>query len=93
MKRLMYKARTEYLFHSHIKIKIPDNYEDKIFDELFGIMEQVDKKYNSYSEFSYFDLINKNAGKYTDVDSITIEILEAARKYSDFFDGLEPIAA
>ena len=91
MKRLMYKARTEYLFHSHIKIKIPDNYEDKIFDELFGIMEQVDKKYNSYSEFSYFDLINKNAGKYTDVDSITIEILEAARKYSDFFDGVYDI--
>ena len=54
-------------------------------------MEQVDKKYNSYSEFSYFDLINKNAGKYTDVDSITIEILEAARKYSDFFDGVYDI--
>ena len=87
----MYKARTEYLFHSHIKIKIPDNYEDKILDELFEIMEQVDKKYNSYSEFSYFDLINKNAGKYTDVDRTTIEMLEAIRKYSDLFNGVYDI--
>ncbi len=87
----MYKARTEYLFHSHIKIKIPDNYEDKILDELFEIMKQVDKKYNSYSEFSYFDLINKNAGKYTDVDRTTIEMLEAIRKYSDLFNGVYDI--
>ena len=63
----MYKVRTEYLFHSHIKVKIPDSYDDKIFDKIFKIMEQVDKKYNSYSEFSYFDLINKNAGKYESV--------------------------
>ena len=87
----MYKVRTEYLFHSHIKIKIPDNYEDEIFDELFKIMEQVDKKYNSYSEFSYFDLINKNAGKSINVDRITIEMLETVKKYSDFFDGVYDI--
>ena len=87
----MYKARTEYLFHSHIKVKIPDNYKDKILDELFEIMKQVDKKYNSYSEFSYFDLINKNAGKYTDVDRTTIEMLEAIRKYSDLFNGVYDI--
>ncbi len=87
----MYKVRTEYLFHSHIKVKIPDSYDDKIFDKIFKIMEQVDKKYNSYSEFSYFDLINKNAGKYTNVDRITIEMLETVKKYSDFFDGIYDI--
>ena len=87
----MYKVRTEYLFHSHIKVKIPDSYDDKIFDKIFKIMKQADKKYNSYSEFSYFDLINKNAGKYTNVDRITIEMLEKVKKYSDFFDGIYDI--
>jgi thiamine biosynthesis lipoprotein len=87
MSGIMYKVRTEYLFNSHIKIKIPDNFENNVFDELFEIMEKVDKKYNSYSEFSYFDLINKNSGTYVKVDKTTIEILETTRKYSDFFGG------
>ena len=91
MKEFRYKVRTEYLFHSHIKIKIPDNYEDGIFDELFEIMKRVDQKYNSYSESSYFELINKNAGNFTKVDKITVKILETVKRYSDFFDGIYDI--
>ena len=91
MRDFIYKVRTEFLFHSHIKIKIPDNYEDRVLDELFEIMEQINNKYNSYSESSYFYLINKNAGKYTDVDKTTVEILETIRKYSDLFGGIYDI--
>lgn len=91
MKELLYKVRTEYLFHSHVKIKIPSDCKNKIFDELFKIMEEIDQKYNSYSEFSYFNLINKNTGNTINVDKTTIELLEITNKYSVFFDGVYDI--
>ena len=31
----LYKVQNRFLFHSNIKIKIPDRYEEKIFDEFF----------------------------------------------------------
>ena len=59
---MMYKVQVRFLFHSDIKIKIPEIYDDSIFDKLFGILEDIDEKYNSYSENSYIDKINKNSG-------------------------------
>ena len=56
---MMYKVQVRFLFHSDIKIKIPEIYDDSIFDKLFGILEDIDDKYNSYSENSYIDKINK----------------------------------
>lgn len=84
---LIYKAQTRFLFHAHIKIKLSAFYEDEIFDELFGVLEDVDKKYNSYQPDSYIDRINKNAGNFVDVDSQTIDILKQVISFSDFFDG------
>lgn len=60
-------------------------------EELFHIMEEVNRKYNSYSEGSTFDRINKNAGEFTQVDRETIEILKKVKSYSDFFNGLYDI--
>lgn len=34
-----YKVQTRFLFHTNIKIKIPDSFENKVFDELFEILE------------------------------------------------------
>jgi thiamine biosynthesis lipoprotein len=58
-----------------------------LFDELFAILEAVDKQYNSYSEGSYFDLINKYAGQFVEVDQETIAILNQITFLSSLFDG------
>ena len=38
---MMYKVQVRFLFHSDIKIKIPEIYDDSVFDKLFGILEDV----------------------------------------------------
>lgn len=84
---ILYKAQTRFIFHAHIKIKISIFYDDLIFDELFGVLEDVDRKYNSYQEGSHIDRINKNAGDFVEVDDETIAILNKIIHFSDFFDG------
>ena len=72
-----YKVQTRFLFHTNIKIKIPeDYYTETVFDELYGILEDVNEKYNSYSENSFIDRINKNNGNFVEVNEEMIEILE-----------------
>lgn len=84
---LLYKAQTRFLYHAHIKIKVSVFYDDDIFDELFAILEDIDKKYNSYQSGSYIDLINQNAGSFVDVDDRTVDILQRVILLSDLFDG------
>lgn len=84
---ILYKAQTRFLFHAHIKIKISAFYEDSIFDELFSVLEDVDRQYNSYQAGSYIDKINKHAGDFVEVNNETIEILNQVIQLSDFFDG------
>ena len=83
----LYKVQTRLMFHANIKVKIPANYDDDIFNELYGVLEEVDRNYNSYSENSYIDRINKNNGNFTDVNDGTIEILEKVIYYSDKLNG------
>lgn len=84
---ILYKAQTRFIFHAHIKIKISAFYDGQTFDELFGVLEDIDRKYNSYQTGSYIDLINKNAGEFVEVDDETIRILNKVITVSDFFDG------
>ena len=84
---MMYKVQVRFLFHSDIKIKIPEIYDDSIFDDLFGILEDVNRKYNSYSENSYIDKINKNSGHFVKVDLQTIEILRKIIHLSKIIGG------
>lgn len=84
---LLYKAQTRFLFHAHIKIKISAFYEDDVFGELFAVLQDIDKKYNSYQANSFIDRINKNAGSFVEVDDETIRILKEAIGLSEFFDG------
>ena len=72
---MMYKVQVRFLFHSDIKIKIPEIYDDSVFDRLFGILEDVNEKYNSYTKNSYIDKINKNNGHFVKVNDDTINIL------------------
>lgn len=88
---LLYKAQTRFLFHAHIKIKLSAFYEDSIFDELFALPEDIDKKYNSYQPDSYIDRINKNSSSFVEVDDETINILKQVIRISGFFDGMYDI--
>lgn len=84
---LLYKAQTRFLFHAHIKIKIPVFYPDSCLDSLFNILEKVDKHFNSYQKDSDIDRINKQAGSFVDVDDETISLLRRTIDWSDFFEG------
>lgn len=84
---MMYKVQVRFLFHSDIKIKIPEIYDDSVFDDLFGILEDVNKRYNSYSENSYIDKVNKNSGYFVKVDIETVEILRKIIHLSKIIGG------
>ena len=84
---MMYKVQVRFLFHSDIKIKIPEIYNDSVFDDLFGILEEVNKRYNSYSENSYIDKITKNSGHFVKVDIETVEILRKVIHLSKIIGG------
>lgn len=84
---ILYKAQTRFLFHAHVKIKISAYNDEQLFDELFGVLEEVDRKYNSYRIGSYIDQINKNAGTFVEVDEDTMTILHTAIRFSELFDG------
>jgi len=83
----MYKVQVRFLFHSDIKIKIPESYDDSVFDRLFGILENVNEKYNSYAENSYIDKINKNSGHFVKVNDETIRILNKIIHLSKIIGG------
>ena len=83
----MYKVQVRFLFHSDIKIKIPESYDDSVFDRLFGILEDVNEKYNSYAENSYIDKINKNSGHFVKVNNETISILNKIIHLSKIIGG------
>lgn len=82
-----YKVQTRFLFHTNIKIKIPDSFENKVFDELFEILEDVNKNYNSYSKNSYINKINKNNGKFVQVNEETVNLLEKVVHFSEIMNG------
>lgn len=84
---ILYKAQTRFLFHAHIKIKISAYYDEQIFDDLFGVLEEVDREYNSYQAGSYIDRINQNAGEFVEVNDETITILNKAILFSRLFNG------
>lgn len=84
---LLYKAQTRFLFHANIRIKIPAAFPDTLFNELYAVLEDVDRKYNAYQPGSYIDQINRHAGHFVDVDDETIRILEQVIGLSAFFDG------
>ncbi len=84
---MMYKVQVRFLFHSDIKIKIPEIYDDTVFDRLFGILEDVNEKYNSYVENSYIDKINKNNGHFVKVNDETINILSKIIHLSNVIGG------
>ncbi|MCM1128429.1 MAG: FAD:protein FMN transferase [Alistipes senegalensis] len=84
---LLYKVQERFLFHAHIRIKIPAAWPDTAFDSLYAVLEEVDKKYNSYRAGSTFDQINRHAGRFVEVDNETVRLLKQVITLSELFDG------
>ncbi|MFT4071413.1 MAG: FAD:protein FMN transferase [Dysgonamonadaceae bacterium] len=83
----LYKAQTRWLFHAHIKLKLSAFFEDGIFDELYNVLEQIDKKYNSYVEGSVIDKINRNAGEFVQADEVSLSFLKKLSLFSGELNG------
>jgi thiamine biosynthesis lipoprotein len=87
---LLYHTQTRWLFHAHVKLKFSLFLPESLFDELFATMEEIDTRYNSYSEGSFIDRINRQAGNFVDTDETTIGLLnrlyELAGELEDQYD-------
>lgn len=83
----LYKVQTRFLFHADIRIKVPASCTDDEFDIFFDVLESIDRQYNSYREGSYFDLINRHAGTFVEVDDETVRLLRMAKEMASLFDG------
>ncbi|HCO67411.1 MAG TPA: thiamine biosynthesis protein ApbE [Dysgonomonas sp.] len=91
MTTYFYKVQTKYIFHCHLRIKIPEWYDNSILSHLYDTVEEIDIRYNSYYPGSYFNKINRNAGNFTEVDSQTIDIVKMADRISEFTEGVYDI--
>lgn len=83
----LYKTQTRFLFHAHIKIKLPYECDEACFDRIYGVLESVDKHYNSYQPGSYIDIVNKQAGSWVEVDGETVALLKLVKRWAAFFHG------
>lgn len=82
-----YYAETRFLFHSHVKVKTPVRCGEALPDACFAILEHFDKHYNSYSEGSFFDRINRRAGSWMDADEHVLYMLREISRISAMTGG------
>lgn len=88
-----YWTQTRQLFHCHIKIKIPISCSEALLDSCFELLEQIDRRYNSYQPGSYFDQINQQAGNWVQVDGVTVKLLKQLKFVSDCTGGQYDISS
>lgn len=88
-----YIAQTRFLFHCHIKVKIPATYPEAFLDDCFALLEAIDLRYNSYQKGSFFHQINTHAGEWVLVDEVTISLLKQAIQISELTHGSYDITA
>jgi len=77
-----YLAQTRFLYHCHIKIKLPVGVNEELINECFSILENIEQKYNSYVPGSYFFQLNENAGRWIQIDETTRYLLEETTEMS-----------
>jgi len=82
-----YIVQTRELFHCQIKIKIPVVYGEVLLNTCFSLLEELDKKYNSYQPTSYFSRINQNGGRWVQVDDACIFMLKTVKLVSSLTQG------
>lgn len=87
----LYKVQERWMFHARIRIKIPVTCNESLFNDLYALLEQIDKTYNSYNKDSYISRINQCAGSFVEVDNETVFILQTVKTLADYFDGVYDI--
>ena len=87
VKPSLFYSKEYHLFNSTIKIKLPLDTSESVYDKAFHIINTIDKKYNSYSDESFIYNINKNCGFFVKVDKVTIYLLEKIKYYSDLLNN------
>ena len=89
----VYLTQERRCFYANIKVKLPFTCDESLFDEVYGVIDVVDRYYNSYTSGSYIDQINKNAGSWVDVDDTCVWLLQQLKNYSELFDGVYDITS
>ena len=87
-----YLTQTEYLFHCNFKVKVPLQYGEILLHDCFDLLRTVDRTYNSYQQYSFFDLVNRNAGHWVDIDGDCHGMLETLLKVSAHTNGAYDIS-
>ncbi|WP_289659430.1 FAD:protein FMN transferase [Flavobacterium panacagri] len=82
-----YLAQTRRIFHCNCKIKIPIAFGEQLLEKSFEILEEIDRKYNSYVSGSYFSIINEKRGSWVTVDQDCIEMIRTIHKVSVITKG------
>lgn len=85
--RKQYLAQTRRIFHCNCKIKIPIEFGEQLLEKSFEILEEIDRKYNSYVSGSYFSSINEKRGSWVAVDQHCIEMISTIQKVSVITKG------
>lgn len=88
-----YLTETRFVFYCHIRIKIPlQRGAETLIDQCFELLKSIDDQYNSYSQDSYFDRINKKSGNWVEVDENTIWLLNELDKIKSVSNGIYNVA-
>lgn len=81
-------SKTDFLMDTIISIKIYDNGDEALMDNLFERLRAIENKMSITIKTSDVSMINKNAGiKPVKVDPETYYVLERAKEYARLSDG------
>lgn len=82
------RKETNFLIGTFVSITVFDNYSDKLFDEIFNRIKDIENKMSIKQISSEVIDINKNAGiTKVNVSHDTIEVLKKAQYYSNLSNG------
>jgi len=82
-----YLTQTQFIFHCHIKIKIPLAFGEALLEQCFQLLRTIDATYNSYQPHSYIGRLNRCAGNALEVDATCIQLIQSANTLSKLTDG------
>ena len=81
-------SRTEFLMDTVVKITIYDKKDDKILNEVFSRLKQIEERMSATISTSDVNKINENAGiKPIEVNGDTFFVIKNAKKYAELSEG------
>lgn len=82
-------SRTEFMMDTIFTLRIYDKKDEKILDEAFNRLKEIEKRMSATIEDSDISLINKNAGvKPVQVHEDVYYVLETAKYYASLSNGV-----